>query len=395
MRRLKIAVDIDGVVSDFVATFVYIVKEKYNIDLTPGDIYVHDLFLVLGVMEKEVKELVIEALHRPIIPIPGAVDTLQRICQKHEIHLITARPPSTLEITKRWLSTYSIPYHSLVYLTEGNKHLAEQSFDIVIDDHLRELLSFSTKVQHLVVFDHPWNQTKNVRGLVRRVYSWKDIGDLIDKIASEREGIDVVAEKPQSNQPITPVESYSAAVRFRTNETRALSERTAAFLIVQSILVAAFVHIITIPETNTNQLFPYAFYPVTFGISIIGTLFCILYHVAGMMGSLAASRWRLYMQHIEIKQTDTPWNWFFTKTEIGYEKRLLGRLPFPIAWLCSPALFFMVWGCAIIYLILRLMPQIGFPWLSPITLVISILIFVFYIVPIILRFIWWWKKTIL
>ncbi|MCJ7653947.1 MAG: hypothetical protein MUO97_01375 [Dehalococcoidia bacterium] len=184
-RKLKIAVDIDGVVSDFVGTFIPLVKEKYCVELTENDIYVHDLFLVLGITEQEALELIIETLQRPICLIPGAAEALKRISEHNEISLITARPSSTREITARWLSDNKIRYDSLIWLKEGNKHLSEREFDIVIDDHLREVIGFHNKAKYLVVFDHPWNQTRNVKSLVTRVYTWNDIENFIDKLRKE------------------------------------------------------------------------------------------------------------------------------------------------------------------------------------------------------------------
>ena len=181
-RKLKIAVDIDGVVSDFVGTFVPLVKERYGVELTHNDIYVHDLFLVLGITEQEALELIIETLQRPICLIPGAAEALKKINEHNEVSFITARPPSTHEITTRWLYKHKIRYHSLIWLKEGNKHLSEREFDIVIDDHLRELIGFHNKAKYLVVFDHPWNQTRNVKSLITRVYTWNDIENLIDQL---------------------------------------------------------------------------------------------------------------------------------------------------------------------------------------------------------------------
>jgi len=182
-KRLRIGIDMDGVVSDFVGTFIPLVKEKYGIDMKRDDIYVHDLFLVLGITEEEAGELIVETLSHPIDPMPGAVEGLKRLYENHDLHLITARPRSTMSITKAWLSSHDIPYHSLAWLTEGNKHLAEENLDVIIDDHLREVLRFRDKAKHLVIFDHPWNQSKNLRGLFTRVRTWKEIEMFVNKLA--------------------------------------------------------------------------------------------------------------------------------------------------------------------------------------------------------------------
>jgi hypothetical protein len=145
---------------------------------------------------------------------------------------------------------------------------------------------------------------------------------------------------------LTPAESYNAAVQFYIDEIRSLGERTNAFLIVQSILVAAFVHIII-----SRASFPTAFGLIALGISAVGVLFCVLHYLAGRTGSHGASKWRRYMRRIiEKKQPDAPWEWFYRDSEHScWYKYLYARRPFPSSWLMSPAIFLLVWACAISY----------------------------------------------
>ena len=65
-------------------------------------------------------------------------------------------------------------------MREGQKSTPQQAFDLVVDDHLREVIRFAGKARKIIVFDHPWNQSLNVRGLFDRAYTWHDVLAIVD-----------------------------------------------------------------------------------------------------------------------------------------------------------------------------------------------------------------------
>lgn len=185
MRRLKIAVDIDVVIADFVSTFRELVRERLKFELRYEDIYVHDLNLVLGLdLQSELMPLVHETIRRDPTPVLGARESLGRLAASHDIILVTARPSDLDEVTRAWLTTHEIPHHSLHHMPEAEKNSTNIELDVVIDDHLKELLGFINKVPELVIFDRPWNQTFNVKQHVTRVRTWPEVETLVDRIAS-------------------------------------------------------------------------------------------------------------------------------------------------------------------------------------------------------------------
>ncbi len=158
---------------------------------------------------------------------------------------------------------------------------------------------------------------------------------------------------------------YNAAIQLHNQEFRAIGERTAAFLIVQSILVAGLGHVII----SESVILPYAFTVIVSGIIVIGVLYCLMHCKAGELGSLAAFRWRRYMRHVERnEEQEEPWEWFYKQCErpklADWEKpspgkktteaRLLYEPPWPSSWLLSPAIFSSVWFGAACYIIIRL-----------------------------------------
>jgi len=149
---------------------------------------------------------------------------------------------------------------------------------------------------------------------------------------------------------------YKAAVDLHNQEFRTLGERANAFLITQSILVAAFVYIVKSQNLVGREF-------IAWGIILAGIWLCLVYCLAGSSGSQAAFRWRQYM--LSLEKQDGPWGWFYARYHHKYngkgirhfllqfccERCLLERSPLPIVWLITPAIFFAVWFGATYYIV--------------------------------------------
>ena len=112
-------------------------------------------------------------------------------------------------------------------------------------------------------------------------------------------------EQSPSLEPEDIRNYYNAGIQQYSNEFRTLGERANAFLLTQSILIAALVLIFT----NLKEA-PIPFGLVAMGIILIGISFCILQIRAGRSGAYSAYAWRKYLLHLENKHTDALWNWF-------------------------------------------------------------------------------------
>jgi uncharacterized HAD superfamily protein len=173
---MKLGFDIDGVISDFVGSFVKVVKKHHGLTLTEADIYCHDLNLVLGISKQEMNELIRETLLSDIELMPKARRTLMRLeSEGHQILILTARFKDLIDVTKTWLKKKKIPYSQLIQLNEGEKYLAEVELDLIVEDNLEDALEWSQKIDNILVYDHPWNQTLNVKGLIKRVHGWNEV----------------------------------------------------------------------------------------------------------------------------------------------------------------------------------------------------------------------------
>jgi uncharacterized HAD superfamily protein len=174
--KLNLGFDIDGVISDFVGTFAKLVKKYYRVTMTEADVHCFDLGLVLGISKEERNKLVRETLQKNLALNVGARESLNKLhLAGHRVVLLTARSPDLGEVTADWLKRKRIPYSKLIQLDEGKKHLAKVSLDLVVEDNLENAIGWSEKVRNILIYDHPWNQSLNVRGLFKRVHNWNEI----------------------------------------------------------------------------------------------------------------------------------------------------------------------------------------------------------------------------
>ncbi|MDH5463587.1 MAG: hypothetical protein OEW49_04700 [Nitrosopumilus sp.] len=184
---LRIGIDIDGVLTDFVKEFIKSVNKRYKITLSEQDIREHDLYKVLGIPSKDLIEMVMEVFPKDLAPQEGSVESVNELSKKHEIYIITAREPETLDVSKNWLKQHGIPYKKLAFMKEGDKHkfIEKDHLDIVIDDNLKEITNWIGIVPHIIVLDHPWNQSLNVKNYFHRAKDWKEILSIIKEIEKE------------------------------------------------------------------------------------------------------------------------------------------------------------------------------------------------------------------
>lgn len=151
---------------------------------------------------------------------------------------------------------------------------------------------------------------------------------------------------PEAQPEGVNVTWYNVAAQFYNQELSIIGQRSNAFLVVQSILVVALATFLT----NT-QIFPYALVLIMWGISILGSLFCLQHYLSGLTGATSAKYWRRYMRTIENSRLDTPWKQFglYWEKEGGDDlinltpaKGHLDRPPWPTAWIITPP---DVFGC--------------------------------------------------
>jgi len=185
---LSIALDIDGVIIDFVSAFIRTVRERLGFELKYEQIYCHEITQVLGLPKDDVKSLLSETLMRNDFQlISGAKDAITRLNDEHHLFIVTGRDSCFEKQTKAILSFHGIAYESLYFSEYLKKHEVATHFDVFVEDSLEEALSLTQRGAEILLFHHPWNsQTLNVRNIVKRVHNWDEIVREIEILSRNR-----------------------------------------------------------------------------------------------------------------------------------------------------------------------------------------------------------------
>lgn len=181
---MKIGIDIDGVIADFVDEFNKIIYNKYDFKLRESDIYVHDIYLVLGITLEDSLEIIYETLQRNLKMVAKAKNSIKKLNKDHEIYILTARDKKFTRKTLDWLDDKSIPYDEILFLNEGEKFQCKEKFDVIIEDCLKDAINWRKKVKYVILYDRPWNQTLDIKNLLIHLKNWDEIVQFIKKISN-------------------------------------------------------------------------------------------------------------------------------------------------------------------------------------------------------------------
>ena len=154
---MRIGVDIDGVLRDFVGSLRF----QYRIDYPEANIkkvteWGIEKFFPMGNWiydymykwrPKEIFELADE--------YDNAVWMMRELrCAGHDIWILTTQPQGTEKYTLNWLEAKCIEYDHLVFTEK--KLLVD--CNIYLDDSPNQLASLGAAGKWVVAFDRPWNQ---------------------------------------------------------------------------------------------------------------------------------------------------------------------------------------------------------------------------------------------
>jgi len=145
------------------------------------------------------------------------------------------------------------------------------------------------------------------------------------------------------------MDRFKAAVDLYTCSIRALEQRSMAFLIVQSLLVAGYVTLLA--RCNAER-------GVIAVIIAMGIIFCFAFFIAGKTTSIDASAWRSCIKQMDNTTSDPVtesklWSCYkaaYSKQSDCVTRGAPDRLPGPTLWIFQPAVFLAVWISAILRL---------------------------------------------
>lgn len=156
--RKRIGIDLDEVLNDLMSQMVIAVNSRFGTEITIEDFNRWDIRECKVLTEAQVdfieRMFEDEDFLETLSPVAGAAHSINLLKQKgHEIFIITAKPPTAIPATSRWLKRYfpMIPAENHIYT--HRKDLVD--VDILIDDNSQTLRMRNNKDD--VLIKRPWN----------------------------------------------------------------------------------------------------------------------------------------------------------------------------------------------------------------------------------------------
>ena len=105
----------------------------------------------------------------------GAKMGMFHLYSRHYVIICTNRSKKMQPTTEIWLAKNGIKFHE--YMSVRDK--ARVNADVMIDDSPHNILPWVRTGRKAYVFDHPWNEGLKSGGLIERVYSWRNLMQLL------------------------------------------------------------------------------------------------------------------------------------------------------------------------------------------------------------------------
>lgn len=192
---MKIYVDFDDCLCETARAFTGIAARLFGKNVPYEDVMFFNLQDSFGLTDDEYKQLMIEG-HRSEVLLsyeetPGASDVINEwIDGGHDIYVITGRPYSSYEDSRRWLDSHGLKRAALYCLDKYGRDPFIQSgdFNLKLDDYYR--MHFDLAIEdspaafrffdHLpdlkvLVYDRPWNKSCELPERYMRCSDWEYI----------------------------------------------------------------------------------------------------------------------------------------------------------------------------------------------------------------------------
>ena len=171
MKKLRIAVDMDEVLTDSLGKQLRAYNQRYAANVSPHEL--HGLELV-DIVPEEHQQWVLGMLHEPgffadLEWIPGAREEMEKLCAEHDIFIASAATefPTSFLDKLNWVERHlpQIPRHRVIFC--GDKSILD--VDYLIDDtpqHFAGLRGIG------LLFDAPHNRGDKTH---YRVHGWSEV----------------------------------------------------------------------------------------------------------------------------------------------------------------------------------------------------------------------------
>ncbi len=187
--KRRIAIDVDGVLFDFLTQFIIFYNQRHGTSFTINDIITYDFSKVFQASEEELRRDMNEFYQSPLfrnLPlIPGAQRGVRQLAQNNTLSVVTSRPDFISGETLTSLSKHFPELFSRIHFTSqygGNGHKEKKSdyclehgYELIIEDVAEYANECAERGVMAILLTRPWNREENLHQNVKRVNDWNEI----------------------------------------------------------------------------------------------------------------------------------------------------------------------------------------------------------------------------
>jgi len=191
--KMKIAIDLDDVVVDFVNGFLKTYELIYGKKFPFEKIISYNFCKCLKIPKEEAYGLVNRFYEtdyfKNIVFIKGAKEGIHKLAKKGQIYFVTARPLKIKDKTRVFIEEHfpniflEIIHSGDLFSNQGPTKATickKKNIEFLIDDNKNYAIECASNGTKVLLFDKPWNKDLDNDKNIYRVYNWREVLDIIN-----------------------------------------------------------------------------------------------------------------------------------------------------------------------------------------------------------------------
>ena len=188
-KKLRIDIDINDVVFEFVKPLLVHYKKKIGKDILFEDVFTYnfqDVFEIgLDEVIEIIRDLIKEDFNLNMKFCLFAKEIISDLSNNHNIYFITSRVhrENTLESLENHFSDFELHFSFNFYVGTSGKNKGEiyleKEIDFIVEDSYEYAIICADAGVKVFLIDKPWNQKENLPENIIRVKDWKEIQEKI------------------------------------------------------------------------------------------------------------------------------------------------------------------------------------------------------------------------
>ena len=185
---MRIAVDLDGVLADTMATFCELLNKRHKTRFTTESFTQWNAWEIAEITEDEFFRTLDEAWVRWQSLPPTEDHLAERITQVRnlgKLDIVTGRSERTVRYAMDWLQKHNIQYDEFVR-TVSTMAKAKLDYDIFVDDSADLMSLIASRLDsHGILYSQPWNRKAPLMPGISRVERWEEIPQVMQRLLAE------------------------------------------------------------------------------------------------------------------------------------------------------------------------------------------------------------------